>query len=130
MENAMNEYWITNISKQDINLSDLGLTLKAFSTVNLLDKKHYFYTLEEILNSVISGSISKRKSKILIREKSPIINVNNMLIDKDSVIPSRERSLYSIKEENYEELNVSDEKFAEENADNAELDVQPIIVKG
>ena len=52
-----------------------------------------------------------------------------MPVIMETSIPSRQRSIYEITQQNYEELNVSDEQFAEENADLAEMDRQPLIIK-
>jgi len=55
----------------------------------------------------------------------------NIPMIEETYIPSRERSIYSIKEEKYEELNMSDEDFAKENTDMAELDsIKPVISQG
>lgn len=125
-----NSFWLTNISKINICLSDLNLTIKSNSTVNLLDKKHYNCTLEQIEKSVSTGSISKKKDKLFIRQSPPEFTKKNTLVTADEWIPSRGRSIYSIKEQQYEELQVSDEEFAKENADIAELDNAKQIVKG
>ncbi len=73
--------------------------------------------------SVTNGSIFKKRKILSVRLAAPVIEENNYLkIKVDSSIPSRNRSVLDIKEENYEELNISDELFAEQNADIAELD--------
>lgn len=112
------EYWVTNISKMNVSLSDLNLTIKAFSSVNLLDKKHYSYTFEQLYKSTTEGSIAAKKDKILVRQNAPVPENKNMEFVKESFIPTRARSMYEIKEEVYEELNISDEQFADENSDN------------
>jgi hypothetical protein len=124
-------FWLTNISKRNVSLADLNLTIKAFSSVNLLDKRHYSYTQAQIAKSVAEGSIFKKRDKIVVRTLPPETRKKNMVVDRDTFIPTRERSIYSIKQENYEELNVSDEDFAKDNADTAEMDAnKQIISKG
>jgi len=123
------EYWITNISKTNICLSDLGLTINAYLTVILLDSKYYYYTEEQIEKSATIGSIYKRKDKLIKREIAPEIIKHEILINKNEIIPSRERSTYSIKQEIYEELNITDEQFADANAELADLDQQPLVKK-
>jgi hypothetical protein len=124
-------FWLTNISNRNVSLADLNLTIKAFSSVNLLDNRHYSYSLEELNNSVKAGSIAKKRDKIVVRQVAPKLIKNNIVLNHDTFIPSRERSTYSIKEEHYEELNISDEDFAKENADTAEIDAnKQIISKG
>lgn len=119
-------FWLTNISNRNVSLADLDLTVKAYSSVNLLDKKHYEYTPEQLLKSAESGSIFKKRDKLVVRKIAPEILKANVPLTRETFIPSRERSLFTIKEENYEELNVSDEQFAKENADIVELDNKPI----
>ena len=124
------DYWVTNISKMNVSLADLNLTIKAMSSVNLLDKKHYSYTYEQLELSRIQGSIAKKKDKIVPREVPPEIKKKDRIaFIKDATIPSREKSTFDVKQVHYEELNLTDEQFADENAETAELDRQPLIVK-
>jgi hypothetical protein len=116
-------FWVTNICNRNVSLSDLNLTIKAFSSVNLLDSKHYYYTEEQLLKSAQSGSLLAKSNKIVVRKMAPIVIKESMPIDRTASIPTRQRSVYEIKNEVYEELSVSDEEFAlnsvemEENAD-------------
>lgn len=123
-------FWVTNISNRNVSLSDLNLTIKAFSSVNLLDEKHYQYTKEQLINSSQKGSIFNKRNKIFVRKIAPEINKNKMLFNYESPIPSRARSIFIIKEDKFEELHVSDETFASENADTAEMDTKILISKG
>lgn len=129
-------FWVTNISPMNVSLADLNLTIKAYSSVNLLDKKHYQYTLEQLIKSVEAGSIFKKRDKIVVRKIAPEILKANVPLTRETFIPTRERSLLSIKEENYEELNLSeadqkksDEEFAKANADLADADSKPLPQK-
>ena len=129
-------FWVTNISSRNVTLADLALNIRAFSTVNLMDKKHYSYSLEQLIKSKESGSIFKKSDKIVVRNlPPPNIEKEKMPFLKDSIIPSRGRSLYNIKEEDYEELQVSledqktqDEIYTKDNADLAEFDSQRSII--
>lgn len=122
-------FWVSNISPRNVSLADLNLTIKAFSSVNLLDKKHYQYTAEQLQKSSESGSIFKKRDKIIVRKIAPEVLRANVPLTRETFIPSRERSIFSIKEEKYDELNVSDEEFAKENADLVKLDEKPIPKK-
>lgn len=122
-------FWVSNISNRNVSLADLNLTIKAFSSVNLLDKKHYQYTSDQLTKSVESGSIFKKRDKIIVRKVAPEVLKANVPLTRETFIPSRERSVLSIKEENYDELNLSDEEFAKENADIASLDEKTITKK-
>jgi hypothetical protein len=121
MKTTNKEFWITNLSNKDVRLADLNLTIKAFTSVNLLGKK-YNYTLEQLEKSVASGSIFRKRDKIVKRTFPPEFIKMNIVNMSDANIPSRERSVLEIKEEKYEELMVSDEEFAKENADLIDID--------
>jgi len=104
-------FWITNISKSDVCLGDLNVTVRAMSSVNLLDKKHYPYlTFEMIAKSEKSGSLFKRSNKIFHRKVPPILEkAPKIQADTASSIPTRQHSIIEIKEEKYDELNIVDE---------------------
>lgn len=131
-------FWLTNISNRNVSIADLALTVNAFTSVNLLDKKHYKYTLEQLEKSKKQGSIAKKRNKLKVREVEPEVIKMDMPLRQETYIPSRERSVFSIKEEKYEELSVDEvkdirakeEEYAQENAEIAELDNQPLIPKG
>ena len=112
--NKPEEFWIVNTSKRDVMLSDLSLSVKSYKSVNLLDSKHYYYTWEQVFNSVTSGSIFKKRNIISVRKSPPPINNKKILIDKESPLPRREKSIFEIKKENFAELELTDEQFAEE----------------
>jgi hypothetical protein len=129
MKNNKPAFWVTNFSKRNISLADLNLTIKAFTSVNLLDTRHYDYTKERLETCKNSGSLFRRKDVLVVREVAPMVIKMSMPFNRETFLPSRERSVLVIHEENYEELNVSDEEFAKDNADTAELDTQPMIKK-
>lgn len=106
-------FWITNISKYNVSIYDLNLTIKAFSSVNLLDNKHYSYTLEQLEKSLLSGSLFKKRDKLTKRKSAPILRLEKKEIIEDAVLPDRKRSIFENKDSKYEELNVFDE-FEEE----------------
>ncbi len=133
------EYWVTNICKKNVSLADLNLTIKSFTSVNLLDSKHYYYTFEELEKSRKNGSIFKKRDKIKVREFPPEMIKMDMLCTHDTFIPTRQRSIYEVSEQKYEELSfidgqdnqfAEDERFAEENAELADLDTKPLVIKG
>lgn len=128
MKNSNKEFWVTNLSNRDVSLADLNLTIRAFTSVNLLGKR-YHYTLEQLEKSVACGSIFKKRDKIVKRIVPPQFIKMNSVDMSDANIPSRERSVLDIKEEKYEELMVSDEDFAKENADLVDIDQQSTKIK-
>jgi hypothetical protein len=127
-------FWVTNGSPRNVTLADLALNIKAFTTVNLLDSRHYSYTLEQLIKSRDSGSIFAKRDKIKVRDLPPEQVKQDSLIYREAAIPSRERSVLVIEEKEYDELKVSeedqqkqDELYAKENADLAEIDIQRAI---
>lgn len=130
------EFWVTNMSPMNVTLADLALNIRAFSTVNLLDSRHYSYTLEQLLKSKESGSLFKKRDKIAVRDLAPVKKRPDVIpYIQSSVIPDRTRSIYQIDDKEYEELQVSqedqkkqDEIYAQENADLAELDAQRSVI--
>jgi hypothetical protein len=112
-----NTFWLTNLCNRNVSLYDLNLTIKAFSSINLMDKRHYNYSLEELEKSAASGSIFKKRKMLSVRKVEPTVIKMNIPMVEEVYIPSRERSVFEIKEENYEELLVSDEDFANQNAE-------------
>jgi len=125
------EFWITNISTNNISLSDLNITLNSYTSVNLLDKRHQYLTIEEIRNSLNRGALSKyiKMRKIVIRHNAPVIFKNEIKVDKNAIIPNRHTSIFEIEYRNYEELDITDEEFAAENAETAEIDTLPLFKK-
>lgn len=136
MKKVEPSFWVTNMSPMNVTLADLALNIRAFSTVNLLDKRHYSYTIEQLLKSKESGSLFKKRDKIVVREVAPPKKAPDVIpFIQSSVIPDRTRSIYKIDDKEYEELQVSqedqkkqDEIYARENADLAELDAQRSVI--
>ena len=126
-------FWVTNRSDRNVTLADLALNIKAFTSVNLLDKKHYKYTLEQLEKSRDSGSIFNKRDKIFVRQKAPTVIKMDIPFLSETYIPSRERSILSINEVRYEELELpedqkkKEEQFADESSDIEINGVQPSI---
>ena len=113
------DFWITNISKMNVCLRDLAITIKANSHANLLDSKHYKYTLEQLEKSAESGSIFRKSDKIKVRKVLPLYLQKTLELSKDP-LELVNKPLYSkieIKEEKFDELIESDEQMAEDISD-------------
>lgn len=116
-------FWITNISKKMITLEDLNVDIYPMRTLNLLDKKHYKFTNEQLNKSALSGSLYKKQKYVIIRQIPPGETQEPMLpLDRNTTIPTRQRSAVKVEEIKYEELNLPDEEYAEKDADMAEND--------
>lgn len=122
-------FWITNISNKDVTLHDLGVTIRARTSINLLNSRHYSLSLAQLQESLEKGSLFSRRNMVIKKKNPPTIDSLSfkMAVDHNAIIPNRTRSIYEIKQENYEELIVSDEQFADENAETVEMDKQPPI---
>lgn len=110
--------YIKNISKQDIHLSDLGIIIKSFKTINLYNIHRFHFTEEQINNSIKSGSIFKRKNKIIFIENLESITKSNTYIktSKDNLLYDKNRSLIERKKIKIDDLD-DDLDFAIENSD-------------
>lgn len=127
----MKDFWIINITNKVIIIGDLNLEIGPFKTLNLMDSKHFSYTYKMLEESKTNGSLYKKRNVIKIITKPLEKKSNNILInyhtydkenkvwsfDTKGIMPSRKKSIYEITQEKYEELNVSDEDFAETNAE-------------
>src|ERR1019366_1500977 len=107
------EKWITNISNRNVSLSDLNISVPAGCSINLLDKKHYKFTEEQVNKSAENGSIFKKRDKIFVRKVPPQMIPRAKIEMFPDIIPPRTTSIYEIKQENYEELNVSEESLVD-----------------
>lgn len=105
-------FWVTNFSNRNVTLSDLYISVGAGTSVNLLDKKHYSLTEEQLLKSQISGSLFKKQHLVAVRKVPPqMLKKSDITYDPHAVLPQRTVSIYEIKQQNYEELNISDEEL-------------------
>lgn len=121
-------FWVTNLTNMNVSLADLDLTIKPFTSVNLLDSRHYDFTLEQLEKSYASGSLYKKRDRIVKRKVEPEVLQANLPILKETFISTRPRSILEIKEEKYEELETTDEEFANDNAETAAMDEQKPLV--
>jgi hypothetical protein len=116
-------FWVTNVSNLIVSLSDLGLSIKPMCSVNLLDSRHYSLSKEQVSNSAASGSIYAKRNKIVVRKVAPVVEKpKRVLIDESAKFPTRQRSNVELNQVKYEELEVSDDEFASDNAELAEID--------
>jgi hypothetical protein len=129
MKRLSTPFWVTNISNRNVTLTDLALNIPAYRTVNLMDTRHYQYTIEQLQKSATSGSLFLKRNMIVVRKVAPEIHKEKKSINHQAVIPSRERSVLEIKEEKYEELQVTDEEFASDNYEMADSDSKPAFSK-
>lgn len=113
-----NEFWVTNVSDRDVSLSDLGLSISARRTVNLLDRRHYSFDRPTLIASKTNGSLYLKRDKIRVRKVPPVFERRQMLeIDYNAHVPTRRKSAVVIVDVHYDELDLSDDKFAEQAAD-------------
>ena len=114
--NKQAEFWVTNISKLNVTLSDLQLIVPAGRSWNLLDQKHFSYNLEQLEKSASTGSIFKKSDKIKVRNVPPAEQIKSgIYIAVNDFREAKLRSLVKIEEKRYEELETDlDPRIAEE----------------
>jgi hypothetical protein len=116
-------FWITNISNRIISLPDLALHIQPKVSINLLDHKHYHLTTDQITKSAESGSIFSKRNKVIVRKVAPgAKKINIIPFQENAIFPTKKRSAIEIENIKYEELEVADEEYAEENSEIAEED--------
>ena len=116
-------FWITNISKRVVSLTDLALAIQPMTSMNLLDSKHHYYTKEQLIKSATSGSLFAKRDKVVVRQVAPGVKKKELIPwQEDAVFPTKKRSMVETEDIKYEELELSDDDFAKENADTAEQD--------
>lgn len=103
-------FWANNFSKMNVSLSDLNVTIPAKKSVNLLK----YFPLEKLEESKKTGSLFRKKDKIVISYQEPIINSKENIKLYDGVILKPLRSVVKTDETPVEDLLFSDEQFAED----------------
>lgn len=112
---AIKEFWITNVSDLNVSLRDLALSVPARRSMNLLDSKHFNYTLEQLEKSAESGSLFKKGKLIKVRKVAPDEEVKpGIHTTKTPLFMRLKYKAIIIEEPEYEELQISDEQFADE----------------
>jgi len=111
---SMKNIWITNVSKRDIHISDLGLVVKSYTSIKILNNPRLRLTPLQVLNSIKSGTIHKKRRYLVIGTNTPNQIVSQTKEISTQPMPDRSRSLKEIKEETYEELMLSDEDYMQE----------------
>jgi hypothetical protein len=119
-------FWITNITNRNVTLADLYISVPAMTSINLLDSKHYSFTLDQIHKSVTKGSIFKKRAMIVVRRVSPYLEKSSNVSMQAAAMPNRSKSSYQMKEDKFDELAISDEEFADQTSDSVSID-KPVI---
>jgi len=134
MRKKKHEYWVTNIaSKTDVMLADLRLTVRARESRNLLDSRHYSYTIEQLKESAENGSIKAKSKFIKVRDLPPRYAVpTGIFVSKHGRLVPQVRNKVEITDIKYEELDGMgdkqiEEKFAAEDADIINDDNAPAL---
>ena len=110
------QLWITNISNSNVCLRDLALTIPTRRSMNLLDSKHFHYTDEQIEKSIASGSLFKKSRLIKIRVAEPEVPIppGKYVSKMPMFMRYQIKAGVDMEEPEFEELQMSDEKFADE----------------
>lgn len=131
------ELWVTNINyKKDIKIDDLGLTVPAGKSHNLLARNCRF-TVDQIMKSISSGSIFKKSKWLRIRKVGPNVELlpeQVLKVTDRTASPIRyslSRSVVEITEKTFEDLDYmdykEDEKFSDDMSEVAFMDSAPLL---
>jgi hypothetical protein len=117
-------FWVTNIAKKAVSLMDLNISIQPNRSINLLDKKRYPHlTYDQIIQSSIDGSLFKKSNLVAVRKVPPGTPLRQYIpLQENAIFLDKSRSAIKIEEIHYEELDISDDQYAAENADTAEQD--------
>ena len=125
--------WITNISKMNIVVDDIGYVLYPYKTKDVLDYMYSNLTPEKVQKSIESGDIRRLSDKnmLLVRESAPEVERERTLEMTKASFPNKARSLLELEEKHYQELDfdstfVSDEEFVEKTIESAQDDHKSI----
>lgn len=110
------EFWVSNVSDRNVTVRDLAMSIKARSNVNLLDSRHYSFTLEQLQESQKSGSLFAKRHFLKVREVPPPepLKLNSNISKLPLFIADRLYSRLVIEEPKYEELEVSETDLIDE----------------
>ena len=126
------EFWVSNISDRDISLCDLRLTIRARRNVNLLDARHYHYTLAQLQKSAASGSLYAKGKNLKVRPGQPQVVVSRgPELSQAPQLLKPLRSQIKIEIPQFDELVVADtaaeDALAAETADIAFAERAPVL---
>ncbi|HUU88073.1 MAG TPA: hypothetical protein VMX17_10015 [Candidatus Glassbacteria bacterium] len=116
--------WVSNITKRDIRLADLGVCIRSKTTLDLLSCNHSHLTVAQVKKSIENGSLKKRimQKALFLRYSEPEAKVPRQIEISEAIFPERKRSIIVHKEPEFDELDftLEDEaNFAEETAESA-----------
>lgn len=99
----------------NVTLTDLNLTIPAHSCVNLLSK-HYYYTLDQLLKSAMSGSLFKKRNKIWLRNGELKKYIESIKLDEKTILKKPTKSNNILETNAYSELDDfdSDDEYVNE----------------
>jgi hypothetical protein len=115
------EFWVSNVSEKNVCLADLALTVPARRHINLLDSKHFSYTLEQLEKSRDSGSLFKKSRLVKVREVAPepLVKPGKYKSKTPMFMKYNLRAAPEIEEPYFEELDVDEVSFANELTDDS-----------
>ena len=119
------DFWISNVSKRMVSISDIGILLQPYQSVNLLDSRHYAISEEQIRSSLANGGLYRARDKVYVRKVPPVVTPKpgiKIKMEENLEFPSQVRSIIKHKQFNYEELHITDDEYALQNAELAEED--------
>ena len=126
--------WVTNITKMNLTINDIGYTISPYKTMDVLDYLHSNLTPEKVQKSIESGDLKHGLDRklLVIRQSEPEVEKPRTLEISKASFPNKQRSILEIEEKYYKELDfdsnfLSDEDFVEKTIESAQDDHKSII---
>lgn len=126
--------WVTNLTKMNLTINDIGYTIPPYKTMDVLDYLHSYLTPEKVQVSIDGGDLRHglNRKLLVIRQSEPAVEKPRTLEISKASYPNKYRSVLEIEEKYYQELDfdstfVSDEEFVEKTIESAQDDHKSII---
>jgi hypothetical protein len=114
------EFWVTNVSKRNVTLGDLALSIPKGRSYNLLDSNNFNYTEEQLIKSATEGSLWTKRNFIKMGIQSREIPQDEGPTVSQQPIQVRKASAVVLEEPEYADWLYSDEEFAHEMSEDPE----------
>jgi len=88
----MKELWLTNLNKQDINISDLNLIIRSMRSINILSSKLKL-DRKEIAKSLESGTLRKKRHLLILGLGKPTEIAKKPVEAVKIYLPGRSKSM-------------------------------------
>lgn len=114
------DFWVTNVSKRNVTLHDLAISIPKGQSYNLLDSNNFSYTEEQLIKSATEGSLWIKRKFIKMGIQPREVPQNEGPTISNQPIQIRKFSAVTLEEPEYADWLYSDEEFAHEMSEDIE----------